>query len=309
MITPKQRRRLAGAASTVGLALAIGGLWYLWRFVRDLAWAELWASLAGWQIGVALLLVPVMAVGNTWLASSWRAILGDVGGTLSPAKAHAIFSVTHLARYLPGNVVHIAGRQVLAMRAGVPAWAAAKSLTIEMALLVGSSAAFAGLVWWAGPTQAGSLALSILLVLGMLGLGVWALQRWGYPGAAQALVGLCAFHLLGGLVFAGLLVLLGAQPSDTATYGQWVAAYVASWLLGVVTPGSPAGLGVREAVLVGLLQSTVADPATLAAAVVLIRLMGMLADTLYCLLAQTRLFGITSAAAAEVGQEDGPHPR
>lgn len=309
MITPTQRRLLAGAASTVGLALAIGGLWYLWRFVRDLAWAELWASLAGWQIGVVLLLVPVMALGNTWLASSWRAILGDVGGTLSPARAHAIFSLTHLARYLPGNVVHIAGRQVLAMRAGVPAWAAAKSLTIEMALLVSSSAAFAGMVWWASPTHVGSLAMAILLMLGMLGFGAWALQRWGYGGAAQALVRLCAFHLLGGLVFAGLLVLLGAQPSDTATYGYWVAAYVASWLLGVVTPGSPAGLGVREAVLVGLLQSTVAAPATLAAAVVLIRLMGMLADTLYCLLAQTWCMGLAPVAGLEVSQEDEAHPR
>jgi uncharacterized membrane protein YbhN (UPF0104 family) len=286
MITPTQRRLLAGAASTVGVALAIGGLWYLWRFVQDLAWAELWTSLTAWQIGVVLLLVPVMAVGNTWLASSWRAILGDVGGTLSPARAHAIFSLTHLARYLPGNVVHIAGRQVLAMRAGVPAWAAAKSLTLEMALLVSSSAAFAGLVWWASPTQAGSLAMAVLLMLGMLGLVAWALKRWGYRGAAQALVFLCAFHLLGGLVFAGLLVLLGAQPSDTATYGYWVAGYVASWLLGVVTPGSPAGLGVREAVLVGLLQSTVSAMTTLAAAVVLIRLMGMLADIFYWLVAQ-----------------------
>jgi uncharacterized membrane protein YbhN (UPF0104 family) len=286
MITPKQRRLLAGAASTVGVALAIGGLWYLWRFVQDLAWAELWTSLTAWQIGAVFLLVPVMALGNTWLASSWRAILGDVGGTLSPARAHAIFSLTHLARYLPGNVVHIAGRQVLAMRAGVPAWAAAKSLTLEMALLVSSSAAFAGLVWWAGPKQAGSLAVAVLLMLGMLGLGVWALKRWGYRGAAQALVFLCAFHLLGGLVFAGLLVVLGAQPSDTATYGYWVAGYVASWLLGVVTPGSPAGLGVREAVLVGLLQSTVSAMTTLAAAVVLIRLMGMLADIFYWLVAQ-----------------------
>ena len=71
MITPKQRRLLAGAASTVGVALAIGGLWYLWRFVQDLAWAELWTSLTAWQIGAVFLLVPVMALGNTWLASSW----------------------------------------------------------------------------------------------------------------------------------------------------------------------------------------------------------------------------------------------
>ena len=42
-----------------------------------------------------------------------------------------------------------------------------------------------------------------------------------------------------------------------------IAACTLAWMLGFVTPGAPAGLGVREAVLLGLLGPVLGEPAAL----------------------------------------------
>jgi uncharacterized membrane protein YbhN (UPF0104 family) len=73
-------------------------------------------------------------------------------------------------------------------------------------------------------------------------------------------------------------------------------AYVVAWLAGLVTPGAPAGIGVREIVLLLLLGSSVAE-ADLLLVVVLGRIVTMVGDILYfitsIMLSKYQLNGLT----------------
>jgi uncharacterized membrane protein YbhN (UPF0104 family) len=50
--------------------------------------------------------------------------------------------------------------------------------------------------------------------------------------------------------------------STTISGVKWLAvcgAYVVAWLIGLITPGAPAGVGVRELVLLFLLKDTITE--------------------------------------------------
>jgi uncharacterized membrane protein YbhN (UPF0104 family) len=60
------------------------------------------------------------------------------------------------------------------------------------------------------------------------------------------------------------------------------SAYVVAWLIGLVTPGAPAGVGVRELILVFLLQGLVGE-SELLLTVVLGRVVTVTGDFLFFL--------------------------
>lgn len=275
------RQFLKAGAGLFGVGLCVAGLWYLFDFVRKVDFAQQLAVLDGARIGMLIVLTTCLAGANVLIAMSWRDILTDCGATISTVCAQKLFSVTNLGKYVPGNVLHMIGRQVLAMREGVPALAAAKSLSLETALLIFTSATFAGAVWLVTRVEGATVGVLLSgLLLAALGVGV-LLRRIGLTGSARATLGYCAYHMIGGTVFAALFVVLGAASMVQTSFGFLVMAYVASWVLGLVTPGAPAGLGVREAVLIGLLQSSVSDQAALSAVVLLSRVMSVIADFSY----------------------------
>jgi uncharacterized membrane protein YbhN (UPF0104 family) len=269
------------AAGVFGAALCVAGLWYLLDFVSNVDFGKHLGALDRGQILAVVGLTLCLTVANTLIGLSWKSILSDFGGVISTRRAQLIFSQANLGKYVPGNVLHMLGRQVLAMREGVPALASAKSLTIETVLLALTSACFAVVVWLAS-RYVGFGSGSALLVACLSAGGVaMVLHRFGMTGSAYALLGHFAYHLTGGVVFAFLFFLLQASSAVEADFWLLVMAYVASWGLGLLTPGAPAGLGVREAALIALLQQGVSDHTTLAAAVVVSRCMSVVADLSY----------------------------
>ncbi len=274
---------LKSAGGVLGALLSLAGLWYLLDFLERIDLVSQLTILDDTQISAILGLTTILAAANGLIALSWRTILADFGGDISSVHAQLLFSWTNLLKYVPGNILHVAGRQVLTMRAGVPGWAVAKSLTMETILLVLTSLTFAGIVWLL-PQIVGmnGVYLSLALLLAAAG-SVLFLQRMGLRGSARASVGYWAYHLIGGIVFALLFVVLGADIDHIRIFWFLIIAYVASWVLGMLTPGSPAGLGVREATLVELLQHSVHDHAMLGAAVLLSRGMSVFADITYFL--------------------------
>jgi uncharacterized membrane protein YbhN (UPF0104 family) len=100
------------------------------------------------------------------------------------------------------------------------------------------------------------------------------------PSVAGALVWQMGFLVVSGTVFIITLAIVvpraNVLPALPALYG----AYVLAWLAGLVTPGAPAGVGVREIVLLFLLGGKIAD-ADLLLAVVLGRGVTVLGDLLF----------------------------
>jgi hypothetical protein len=182
------------------------------------------------------------------LAYGWRNLLSHLGTTISPKAAVGIYGVAQLAKYVPGNVLHLAGRQALGIAAGIPGWTLAKSAVWELALIATAAAGF------------GLLTLPLL-----------------DPACSMALS-------LG--AFAALLTIV----ADTAMDGSvpWLpvcGAYVLAWLSGLVTPGAPAGIGVRELTLLFLLKGLVSE-ADLTLTVLLARIVTVVGDLFFYVLAR-----------------------
>jgi uncharacterized membrane protein YbhN (UPF0104 family) len=82
-----------------------------------------------------------------------------------------------------------------------------------------------------------------------------------------------------GVVFAGVLSIAGAELTPGG-WGLAAASYVVAWLAGLLTPGAPAGIGVRELVLT-LLLAGIAAPALVVLAVLLGRVVTVVGDLLF----------------------------
>jgi uncharacterized membrane protein YbhN (UPF0104 family) len=228
-----------------------------------------------------LALVVVCGLANALLALAWRELLQHQRVALPMVIAVRIYGVSQLAKYVPSNVLHLIGRQALATAAGLPGWPVAKATLWELGTLLYASVLFAPLALpfldRASPAWVGTAAF-----IATLALGVAASYKLFSASVARA-VSWQAFYLsLGGLQFLVILLLLvpGAELAPVAL--GICGAYVLAWVAGFVTPGAPAGVGVRELVLYFLLSHMVSQP-DLLAAVVLARMVSVCGDVLFYL--------------------------
>ena len=93
-----------------------------------------------------------------------------------------------------------------------------------------------------------------------------------------------AFLALSGCVFIGILWVVVPAATSLPAFSALCGAYVLAWLAGFITPGTPAGVGVREIVLLFLLRGQI-EQADLLLAIVLGRVVTVIGDLLYFIMA------------------------
>ncbi|MCY1287764.1 hypothetical protein D9M69_383040 [compost metagenome] len=233
-------------------------------------------DLHGWAkvFGLSLL----YGVSNLALAFAWLRILKQLGTSTERNWAIRTYGITQLGKYLPGNIFHLAGRQGLGMAAGYPAWPLAKSTFWELAILCFAGALFGFL----------ALPLVITVVPGYLAVGIFLIaigsiaivaKRLSKPDFAKAFCWYVLFLSVSGSLFYCLLDLV----SDGPAFQIWphiAGAFVIAWLIGLVTPGAPAGVGIRELALLLLLGNSVAE-ADLMLAILLGRIVTIVGDLFF----------------------------
>lgn len=261
----------AGAlAGAVFVALRLAQHWNSQDFSSISSAA--WAGVAG--------LAVLYGASNMLLALSWAHILRQCKARVTRTWAMRAYGLSQLAKYVPGNVFHLVSRQALGMSAGVPAGALAKSSLWDLGLIALAAVPFG---WLAAPLAApivppwAGVACSLATAMAISQYLVWL----GRPHAAAAFRLSALFHCASAAIFVILLQTIVMREADEA--GSWLlvgAAYVIAWMAGFVTPGAPAGLGIRELVLLLLLRNTVAD-AHVVAAVVLGRAVTITGDLLF----------------------------
>lgn len=272
----------ASAARTwslrAGTALAAVAVAYVaLRFVRGgdrPAFADLPAVV--WWCAAGLSLVHAAAA--VLLALAWRALLERQGTHASRAWAVRTYGLSQLARYLPGNVLHFVSRQLLGASAGVPQAVLARSAVHELASLAAAGLLLSllalpllgGVFGWAAPPSVAAIVFATLAAVRM--------KAGDRP--ARVLAAHLLFLLAASLVFTALLVVVSPGTDLGLPWPTVCGAYTAAWLAGLVTPGAPAGLGVREMVLVFLLEGHAAEQHLLPT-VVLNRAVTLLGDTLF----------------------------
>lgn len=236
-------------------------------------------------------------------AAAWKATLQFLHGKRLRYRMIApVYTRSNIAKYLPGNFMHFAGRNLLAGRLGFSQMDIAFSTVTEVAVLiltaciwsaVLASARFSAVLGGAfGRLAAHRLtaAGAALFLLTMLTVFVLLVRRGGYWGKYRKFFTPGFFRLLGRLfvlysvtlllpgVFMLLMfvVLFGYSPALPAMM-LTVAAYTVSWVAGYITPGVPGGLGVRESILL-LMLGPVYPGSLILIVAVLHRILSILGD-------------------------------
>lgn len=229
------------------------------------------------------LLALVYGAANVLLAQAWWHLLVFFDVEVERKWAVKTYGLSQLAKYVPGNIFHLAGRQALGMAAGLPSGALAKSTLWELGLIAVAGALFGvlatPLVWPTLPVPVSAEAFGLVIVMGIITLR-WLLS----PAASATFIWQIFFLTISGTVFMGALFLVAPAAVTFSTFSVLCGSYVIAWLAGLVTPGAPAGVGVRELVLLFLLKGTVAE-ADLLLAIVLGRMVTVAGDFFYFLTA------------------------
>lgn len=259
MSTPITRRlKLFLKGGTILLTLIFLGLTFQehWQEIPPLQVDKrLWSGLAA---GVGLTLVA-----HIWAGWAWGRILINLEQSVSPHWAIRIYLQTNLAKYIPGNIWHFLGRIQGATSQGISWGVAGLSVLLEP-LLMAAAALLCMMLSLRGP-------FFFLQTVGLVGVGVglhprllnMVLQRLDpqiarvqiYPW--KAFLAELVFMLLRGCGFLG--VILALHPSHSPHWLQLLGAFSGAWLLGLVVPGAPAGLGVFESVLILTLEPLIAS--------------------------------------------------
>ena len=316
----------AGETSTAGRLLRLAGLalaaaafawvaWPLWHQGRELAARVDAGRMIAWVLAGAAL----YAVVSVLLALAWWWLAGVYGRRPPALAGYAIHARSQLAKYLPANVLHYVSRQALGRRAGLGHAALVASGVFEMAslLLAAAAVAAAGLglstagawtrsawLWGAAVAAAGLLAWpavdALLRRLPWSAPAMAALPRLSATGTARLFavsLPLHAFFFVGtGLVLL-LLVVAAGGPAESWRTLLWL--YPLAWMAGTVTLGAPAGIGVREAILVLELGSLL-DPPRAALVALALRLATTAGDL------ATAAAGWLAARAERPGATDSP---
>lgn len=263
--------------------------WLLWQLPG--AWREL-ADLARpfhAAIFVACWVAMVASLGLLW--RSTVSALGQVDIDLrTTMRAQA---AAWAGRYLPGKVGLMAGKIALAGRPGLDARLLAGSVLFEQFAFVAAGLGLAALlvepdglrvlVAPGSSAERFELAFRVVAALAAIVAGTAAILAGirvaGRVRRLPRLMGLLALHVVPHVFCGiGLLALLpDAELRAPVGAVQAVGAMAASNVAGVLVVFAPAGLGVREVVLVGLLSPT-AGTAAMVGMAALLRILATIGD-------------------------------
>lgn len=230
------------------------------------ALVDAWDATDGELPSVARLAAAIglWMVGLVCAGYAWAMLLGGD----HRVEHGASLIVAQLGKYVPGGVFQASGQVALARAAGVSVRRGATAFSVLAVCQAVAGCAFLPLLGFAWPNAA-PVARVALVGGGFASLAlidrrwmVWVLGKIPrtrdateelVPAQAVIVQAWMASVVTLGLTTVAYLVLLGSYGPvhDPA----WVmAAYAAAWTAGFVVIPIPSGLGIREAVLVGLLR-------------------------------------------------------
>jgi hypothetical protein len=266
----------------LGSLLAIAGVVFMAFRIRDY-WGSLDPVLLNSaNIGQVAALSILYTVGNLLLALAWIRLLRHLGSEANHRSCIGVYGLTQLAKYIPGNIFHLAGRQAMGMAAGLRAGILAKSTFWELGLIAFSGALFSILIlpiFWPEISAHSTAVLWCVCIAFILS------SMWIYQGSdlAAAFLFQILFLALSGFIFIVLINGLGKETSSALpAWSIGLGAYIVAWLIGLVTPGAPAGVGIREMVLIFLLGHAIPE-AVLLPAILFSRIVSVAGDVTFCL--------------------------
>lgn len=238
-------------------------------------WADIRGAGQAIRIAPGPLAVSAAIILATYalLVGAWRGVLNGWGEQLRYPAAARIWTLSNLARYIPGRVWQIAGMAALAQQAGVTPWAAAGSAIIVQLLAVATgtlvTVAFAVRTEYPVAVMAAgviaALAVAALTLERPTAFATRLLRRLTgrdlelRPVRTGPLLVSALITTFSWIAYGAVLALFARGVLGTAalSVGTAIGSFTASYLLGLIAVFTPGGLGVREVSLYLLLEGPI----------------------------------------------------
>jgi hypothetical protein len=230
------------------------------------------------------------ALAHPFSAAAWVLGLRGLRQAIPFIAGIRIALATQVGKYLPGNVAHYFARAALAAASGVKVASSGIATLVEIlaALLAASLVASVAMLFDPAPIAALHMALArsaalpiAVAALAAIGAG-FVLYRFKVPAVAVLAATAC---LMVNFAFAGLsfLAVVSALSGSFLSPAAMIGIFSIAWAAGYLVPGAPAGIGIREAILVAWLGPIIgAGPAI--ACSLLHRVITALVDAMVALL-------------------------
>ncbi|MEL7241821.1 MAG: lysylphosphatidylglycerol synthase domain-containing protein [Cyanobacteria bacterium J06573_2] len=288
--------------------LLVGGTLFFLASALKNNWEEVAAIRidgAGWAILATATGVTLLA--HIWAGWVWTWILTDFNQSTSSIRLIQAYLKTNIAKYLPGNVGHYIGRIMAAKELRVSTSAATISVLLEPLLM--AAAALIIVLLCSQFINESSIVLLIGQIIGLVvalcllhplflnpvirfvhrmknkksktgNVSSFSLSLTRYP--LISLLGELGFLVLRACGF--ILTLYAISSINFSQLPLILGAFSFAWMLGLVIPGAPGGLGIFEATAIGLLQQFF-PVALIISASVLYRLISIVAEAVAASLA------------------------
>lgn len=274
---------------------------FLVRYLRNTDWSAL--ARLDLDVRYLLLALPLSLATRFAQPVAWRALIEGYGEAAPPyAQLTHVYALSWLGRYIPGKVAWIGAKIVLGREHGVSAGTLAASSIAEAILNLATALALALLLsaFWGDAIPLGpNVELLAVVALGVMSIALvpslfdramrLVASRTSHSTAApaalrgRALISAAAtyitIHAMSGIpVF---LVVRALHPGlSPALIPELTAAVLIAGTMGTLAVFAPAGLGVREGILIVALGAFMPRGIAVAAVVVL-RLWAIAMDLMF----------------------------
>lgn len=223
----------------------------------------------------------IYASGNLLLVLTWQRLLIWFGESSVPwKKSVAIYGSTQIAKYIPGNIFHLPSRHLKGFQNGFQHAPLLGAAAFEMIGLLVAASLISLIGFLAGIRTAISiisiaavLCLTLVspIIIRYLVTHIKPLKRIQLPPETgldliKKLLPIWSIYLLfffvANLIFFAIVRQVSG-PGFSIPIPVAFATFTISWLAGFITPGAPAGIGVREGVIILILSRYVGEPASI----------------------------------------------
>lgn len=206
------------------------------------------------EVASLIFLTGVSGVANHVLSLAWWLLLIHYAPGVSRATAVSIYGQSLIGKYIPGNIFQFAARQMTGLEKGLSGRSVASASLAEIPLLAAlpvlsglwliAASGYLEQIWL------GQYVFPVIVLL--LLCGILLFRSWWI---AHALVLYSVFFGATGIIFASIFWKINADLLFfSPEFFLLVIIFIVGWFLGFVTPGAPAGLGVREVAVIFLAQ-------------------------------------------------------
>ena len=231
----------------------------------------------------------------------WLLLLRGGGVFIDFKKAYIVMGQAQIAKYLPGNVFHYVQRISLGSKVGISTEPAVLSIGAETLIVGATASAIAAtglyfdnttLIWllretgWKGIAVYQYVLITVFLIVSALIILLpstrsWIYQRRTYlkPNRVVISVLLCFIVFLAYGVLISLLLTSLYSIDHNLHWYQLAWGFALAWVAGFAVLGAPGGIGIREAVFVGLYGHILGEGIAIGLAIIL-RIMTSAGDLL-----------------------------